>query len=338
MTDFNDTTYPGPTADTKVRPHVEQSSGLAGVLFGVMILLAALVAACKEQPIDATGVTVIRDTIRVKSDSVIIRDSINYVDSLVIRDSIFIRDSIVLRDTLIVRDSLVVRDSVRYHDSIRYKDSVIFDTIEVPRYVDVERHAVLRYQGVQRGDTGAAGGPARRTIEIDVTDNLQYTVVASRTGEVEALKLSMSTAIPPEYAEVFNGYNDFQIPFYLRGVTLNIPQFRLLSNADIDTLPLNRHPYEWLAEGNRNGGMMIHVLPGNAATLSQAWTGQSVVVTRPASPGRYVNYGRLRFVKLDPSARTMSLEITSEFYVPYEAAGQTYAELFELSLMMSLGY
>lgn len=312
--------------------HVQSSRGIAGVILALLLLLGGLVNACQDQPVDGSGVTVIRDTIRISRDSVVIRDSIVYKDSVVIRDSVFYRDSIVLRDSTVVRDTVIVRDSVRFI----VKDSVRYDTVIVPENTWRIRKATLHYQG--QNDSAGNGAP-QETIEVNVTDWLQYTVVDSNNVGVVALGLSMSAAIPPKYANYSSRNNAFSFPVYLRGFALHIPLFRMSRvQGFADTLVLQRHPYEWLSGDNRDGGMMISVETEEAKDILQVWTGKVIEPSIPPNNERLVSRGVLRINRVDTQRRIVVARIESVFYVLFTAGGREIIESISLSLDIEMGY
>jgi len=147
----------------------------------------------------------------------------------------------------------------------------------------------------------------------------------------------MSAAVPPEYAGISNGNNAFQIPFYLKGVALNIPLFRRGPKNEADTLELIRHPYNWTSGDSPGGGMMIYVQPGNLP-LIEAWTGQVVDIANQPGQGRFVGHGVLRILRVDTQARNIGAQVVGQLYVPYEDGGRAIAEPFEITLNMELGY
>lgn len=305
---------------------VRPGRGTAGTVIALLILLGALLNACRDQPVDGTGITVIRDTIRVSRDSVIIRDSIVYNDSVVIRDSIIYRDSIILKDTLIVRDTTVIRDSVRY------RDSVVYDTIDVPGSRNPYRSAVLTFQA--RSDTGNL----TRSVQVDLTDYLQYTVVESGDS-VQALGLSMSAAMSPQFSRFIVSDLQDAVPFYLKGITLNVPSFRPGLNAGAgETVPLNRHPYNWLPSGDKSGGMMITTQAGQLASFFQGWTGQVIETGGSTGGERYESGGELVLSRVNTSARMLNVHMQGTLYVAVEINGKQVVERFVLTLECELGY
>lgn len=305
---------------------VRPGRGTAGVVMALLILLGALLNACRDQPVDGTGITVIRDTIRVSRDSVIIRDSIVYNDSVVIRDSIIYRDSIILKDTLIVRDTTVIRDSVRY------RDSVVYDTIDVPGTGNPYRSAMLTFQA--RSDTGNL----TQSVQVDLTDYLQYTVVGSG-DTVQALSLSMSAAMPPQFSRLIVRDLQDAVPFYLKGLALNVPSFRLGLNAGAEeTVQLNRHPYNWLPTQDKSGGIMITAQAGQLASLFQGWTGQVIEAGGSTGGERYQSEGQLVLSRINISGRRMNVYMQATLYVAVEISGKQVVERFVLTLECELGY
>lgn len=314
---------------------MRSGSGVAGGILVVLLLLGSLISACKDQPLDSTGVTVIRDTIRISRDSVVIRDSIIYQDSVVIRDSIFYRDSIVLRDSVVIRDSVEVRDSVRYKDSVRLRDSLLYDTIKVPENIWRARSAILHYMGYDAADGANA---ELREFEIDLTEWLQYSVIDSSNYGVVGLGLSMSAAIPPDYVRIGNRNNAQELAVYLRGITLHVPLFRINLNRGSDSIGLYRHPYEWFSEEVRDGGVMITVYPEQTESPQQWWTGQTTIVDQAPGTERYVSKAVLYINRVDLQKRMIFAEITGVFYGTFQSGAKTLFQEFPINLSLQLGY
>lgn len=308
--------------------HVRTSNGIAGAIFSLLILLGACLNACQDQPLDNTGVTVIRDTIRISRDSVVIRDSIVFNDSVVIRDSIIYRDSILLKDTLIIRDTTVVRDSVRY------RDSVVYDTIEVPQNGERHRRATVSF--LARPDTASPNEPLQN-LTADLTEWLQYTVVRNTSGAVVSVGLSMSATIPSYYGEYSVANMQAAIPFYFRGLVLNVPLFRLgVAGRAGDSIPLNRHPFDWLPSQDRSGGMMITAQVGESPLFFQGWTGQAID-PRGASGGKqYVSEGHLRIIGIDRNI--VYVQIQGTVFIAAEINGGQVIDQYPIFLDLELGY
>ena len=317
--------------------HVRSGSGSAGVIMVMLLLLGSLISACKDQPIDSTGVTIIKDTIRISRDSVVIRDSIIYKDSVVIRDSIFYRDSIVLRDSVVIKDSVAIRDSVhvRYKDSVRLRDSLLYDTIKVPENIWRTRSAILYYTGYDATD---GANTQLREFEVDLTEWLQYSVVDSSNFGPVGISLSMSAAIPPEFLRIANRNNALKESVYLRGIALNVPMSRLYARGGSDSISLSRHPYDWFSEEERDGGMMITVYPETSQTLEHWWTGQITEVAKVPGVERYRSRGAVRINEIDYQKRMIFAEIEGVFYSTLLANEESSLEEFPINISLQLGY
>lgn len=308
---------------------VRGSSGIAGVVFAVLILLGAFMNSCQDQPVDGTGVSVIRDTIRISRDSVIIRDSIIFNDSVIIRDSIIYRDSIILKDTLIVRDTVVVRDSVRYWDSL------VYDTVDVPGNAALHRKAVLSYQA--RYDSSGLNGPLEK-VTADLTDWLQYRIVDSG-GKTVALEMSMSAALPAVASHYGVVNMQGTTLFFLRGLALNVPLFRVdVTSGAGEMILLNRHPYNWLSSQDRTGGLLITAQAEQLPPFLQGWTGQVIEASASTGGDRLVSAGQLKLGRINYNDRIIYAQIEAGLYVETEINGKRVTERFDLLIELELGY
>lgn len=317
--------------------HVRSSGGTAGIVAAVLILLGALFNACQDQPLDSTGISVIRDTItNVRHDTIVL----NNLDTVIVtvKDTIIIekRDTIITPevrwDTVIRRDT--IRDTITRH-RIDTVTRIIYDTVEVPRNEIRYRKATLIYNA--RNDSLGLNGPLQK-LNVDLTEWLQYKIVDS-AGAIHAVGVSMSAPIPSQYRRFGVAALQAAAPFYLRGLAISIPPFRMGDAAGgVDTVPLNRHPYDWMSAQDRGGGIMITAQAGALPGFLQGWTGQVIEVALPTGGERFQSWGGLRISRINSSNRIIHLQIQGTIFVMAELNGRAVVERFEIVLELELGY
>jgi hypothetical protein len=200
------------------------------------ILLAVLVGACKEIPVDngtanvikrlrdtvvSHDITVERDTtirldtiITVDHDTLFKRDTIIDTKTIIRTDTVFSRDTVIQKDTLRVRDTVshidtlhIKGDTLRLHDTLHLRDTLrLHDTL---RHVDtLTRHDTIIHVDTVRQvsyELPRSGVLYRKhdnlqidSVPVDI-DDLTRLIIDLQGSSVMAVQLKLLARITVEY-------------------------------------------------------------------------------------------------------------------------------------------
>lgn len=282
-------------------------------LVRALALVALLVGACKEIPVDNGTATVIkrtRDTI-IHHDIRVMRDTTVRLDTIITvnHDTVFWSDTIISTMTIIQIDTIFTRDTVIQTDTIKLHDTASYtDTVKVNGGTVVVRDTIVRIDTVRLVATELPrsgilyrkiDGGGIQSVPIEIDDLTRLTVQV-QGNTLEMLNLKLIARVRKEYDTTKWGVPPSWI-------YLLVPRLELFSGKGKAELQ-----YDPWSNTLKPGLAIVPRYPYNGrwlATDKERGSGGSFVVTEVDNSGRWIyGYVKAEFNELDATVDSLALK------------------------------